>query len=82
MDFNVLNMTATVNVIRAGLPLTVGELTKVRDTPEMARMLKERFKDKGHGVTIYPDASGGNTSSKNASESDLSILRKAGSPFG
>lgn len=49
MDFNVLNMTATVNVIRAGLPLTVGELTKVRDTPEMARMLKERFKDKGHG---------------------------------
>ena len=36
MDFNVLNMTATVNVIRAGLPLTVGELTKVRDTPEMA----------------------------------------------
>lgn len=78
MDFNVLNMTATVNVIRGGLPLTVGEMTKVRDTPEMARMLKERFKDKGHGITIYPDASGGNTSSKNASESDLTILRKAG----
>ena len=27
---------------------------------------------------IYPDASGGNTSSKNASESDLTILRQAG----
>ncbi|MFA7588109.1 MAG: phage terminase large subunit [Novosphingobium sp.] len=78
MDFNVLNMTATVNVIRDDLPITVGELTKVRDTPAMARLLKERFKDKGHAVTIYPDASGQNTSSKNASESDLSILKQAG----
>lgn len=78
MDFNVLNMTATVNVIRGDMPVTVGELTKVRDTPIMAKMLQERFKDKGHAVTIYPDASGQNTSSKNASESDLSILKQAG----
>lgn len=78
MDFNVLNMTATINVIRGDWPITVGELTKVRDTPTMARMLAERFKDKNHAVTIYPDASGQNTSSKNASESDLSILRQAG----
>lgn len=76
LDFNVLNMHAGVNVIREGLPLTLGELTKVRDTPTMARMLKERYAD--HAVTIYPDASGQNTSSKNASESDLSILRQAG----
>lgn len=76
MDFNVLNMTAIVSVIRDGLPLTVGELTGVRDTPTMAKMLKERFKDKGHALAIYPDASGQNTSSKNASESDLSILRQ------
>lgn len=78
LDFNVLNMTATVNVIRDDLPITVGELTQVRDTPTMARMLKERFIDKGHAVTVYPDASGQNTSSKNAAESDLSILRQAG----
>lgn len=78
MDFNVLNMTATINVIRDDLPITVNELTAVRDTPTMATMLKERFKDKGHSVTIYPDASGQNTSSKNASESDLSILKQAG----
>jgi hypothetical protein len=44
----------------------------------MAKILKEDFKDKGHQVKIYPDASGQNTSSKNASESDLSILRQAG----
>jgi hypothetical protein len=78
MDFNVLNMTATVNVIRDGLPRQLAELTQVRDTPTMGRMLKERFKDNGHGVVIYPDASGQNTSSKNASESDLSILRAYG----
>lgn len=76
MDFNVLNMTATVNVIRGGLPLTLNELVKVRDTPTMAVKLKERFA--GHTLVIYPDASGKNTSSKNASESDLSILRQAG----
>lgn len=78
MDFNVLNMHAGVNVIREGLPRTVAEIVKVRDTPEMARMLKERYKDKGHAIVVYPDASGQNTSSKNASESDLSILRGAG----
>jgi hypothetical protein len=78
MDFNVLNMTAVVNVIRDDLPLSLAELTKVRDTPAMAAKLKERYLDKGHTVTIYPDASGGNTSSKDASESDLSILKQAG----
>lgn len=78
MDFNVLNMTAEVSVIRDGLPLTLAELTKVRDTPAMAQLLKERYLDQKHPVTVYPDASGHNTSSKNASESDLSILRQAG----
>ena len=78
MDFNVLNMTAAVSVIRDGMPLTLEELTKVRDTPAMAKLLKERYLDKKHAVTVYPDASGGNTSSKNASESDLSILKQAG----
>jgi len=78
LDFNVQNMTACINVVREGLPLTLAERVKVRDTPAMARILKEDFKDKGHQVKIYPDASGQNTSSKNASESDLSILRAAG----
>lgn len=76
MDFNVLNMTAEISVIRDDRPLTLAEITKVRDTPTMAKMLKDRYADK-HAITIYPDASGGNTSSKNASESDLSILREA-----
>ena len=76
MDFNVNTMTAVLSVIRDGLPLTLAEVTKVRDTPTMAAKLRERWPD--HAITVYPDASGGNTSSKNASESDLSILRAAG----
>jgi hypothetical protein len=76
MDFNVMNMTAIINVIREGLPLTTDELAGVRDTPTMVRMLKDRYPERS--ITVYPDASGQNTSSKNASQSDLSILRDAG----
>lgn len=76
MDFNVMNMAAGVSVIRDGEPRTLAEFSKIRDTREMARVIAERFQ--GHHITIYPDASGQNTSSKNASESDLTILRQAG----
>lgn len=76
VDFNVNHMACPINVIRDGRPCAVDELVDVRDTPTMARLLKERFPDRS--ITVYPDASGQNTSSKNASESDLSILRQAG----
>ncbi|SEL12312.1 Terminase-like family protein [Roseateles sp. YR242] len=78
MDFNVMKMAAGVSVVRGGEPRTLGELAKVRDTPEMVRLIKERYQSKGHSISVYPDASGQNTSSKNASESDLSILRAGG----
>lgn len=76
MDFNVMKMSAVVFVVRDGLPLALDEFHSVRDTPEMIEKIKARFPD--HGIAVYPDASGQNTSSKNASESDLSLLRKAG----
>lgn len=76
MDFNVLKMAAVVYVLRENKMYAVDELTEVRDTPTMARLIKERFE--GHAIKIYPDASGQNTSSKSASESDLSILREHG----
>lgn len=78
MDFNVGKMAAIVFVVRDDAPHAVGELVKVRDTPEMARLLHERYVSAGHHVTIYPDASGKNTSSKSASQSDLTILMEAG----
>ena len=76
MDFNVLKMSAVVFVIRDGLPIAVGEITGVRDTPAMCEVIKQRYA--GHEIAVYPDASGQNTSSKSASVSDLSILRGAG----
>jgi hypothetical protein len=76
MDFNVLNMHAVISVIRGGKPLTLAEAVRIRDTPTMVRHLKERFP--GHEITVYPDASGKNTSSKLASQSDLTILREGG----
>lgn len=78
MDFNVGNCSAVIYAIRDGWPLAVGELTGVRDTPAMARILRERYLDKGHSVSIYPDASGAAHKSVNAAESDLAILRQAG----
>lgn len=79
MDFNVNNMHAGISVIREGVPLTLAELAKVRDTPAMARLLKERYLDKGHAVTVYPDATGNKTYSNNAAApSDIAILKTAG----
>lgn len=76
MDFNILKMAAVVFVIRDEKPVAVDELVGVRDTPTMGQKITERFK--GHGITIFPDASGKNGSSKNASESDHSILKSFG----
>lgn len=78
MDFNVSNMAASINVIRDSRPVAVGELTKVRDTPTMASMLRERYLLAGHHVSVYPDASGASTKTMNASLSDLIILNGAG----
>lgn len=78
MDFNRLHMSAVVYVMRDGWPVAVDEVTDGRDTPWMVDLILERYKRKGHAVQVFPDASGQNSSSKNASESDLSIIRQAG----
>ncbi len=75
LDFNVTKMAAVVHVLRDGLPLALAELTEVFDTPAMIALLKRRYPE--HQISVYPDASGGNRKSQNASESDLSLLRQA-----
>lgn len=76
MDFNVMNMSAVVHVIRNGQPIAVDEITKGRDTPYMVELLKAKYS--GHPVTIYPDASGGSRKAVDASLTDLALLRKGG----
>lgn len=76
LDFNVSHMAAVIHVLRGDDPHAVAELTDVFDTPAMIALLKRDYS--GHQINIYPDASGGNRKSNNASESDLSLLKAAG----
>lgn len=76
MDFNVGRGCAVIHVLRDGLPIAVDEVVNSFDTPDTIRVLKERYD--GWPITIFPDASGKNRKSQNASESDLQLLRNAG----
>jgi hypothetical protein len=76
IDFNVYNCTAVVCADRMDHPMVLDELTGVRDTPALARMLIERFPT--NHLTVYPDASGQAHKTVNASLSDLQILRDHG----
>ena len=75
-DFNVEKMASSIFVRRPNGWHVVGQLKEILDTPALVSTLQEKFP--GHKITIYPDASGGNRSTKNASVSDLSILRQSG----
>lgn len=72
VDFNVMNMSAIVLVIREGLPVAVAEHLRMRDTESMARFLAETYPNRS--VSIYPDATGNQRQHANASTSDIAIL--------
>jgi hypothetical protein len=75
MDFNVGKMAAVIYISRENGWHAVDELKDLFDTPDMIRVLKERFKNR---IIVYPDASGKNRDSNNASTSDIALLRQAG----
>ncbi len=78
-DFNVANQAATVFVKRQGVEWhAVAELSDMLDTPQMIRIIQEKWQGKGHKIVIYPDASGGSRHSSNASVSDIGLLQQAG----
>ena len=76
LDFNVGNMAAVIHVKRQGQPIAVAEVVKAYDTPDMCRILSERYP--GHAIHVYPDASGDSRKSVNASKTDIQILDDAG----
>jgi hypothetical protein len=87
MDFNINKMAGIVHVVRDGEPRAVAELVNLRDTPAMVEAIKQKYwkYDKSRGdwdrartITIHPDASGESGSTKDASKSDLALLRAAG----
>lgn len=77
MDFNVTKMAATVYVIRNGKEWhAVGEVVDGYDTPDMIRILTEKYD--GHKLVIYPDASGKKRTTNGASASDIGHIEGAG----
>lgn len=79
MDFNVGKMSAIVHVEDQNdkgerIGTSVGELMGLLDTPAMIEAINSRYP--GHRITVYPDASGNNRKTGNASETDISQLKK------
>lgn len=78
MDFNVTKMAASIGVQRPNGRHYVAELKDVFDTPDMIKIIKQRWQDKGHRIIVYPDASAKGRETVDASKSDMSLLEQAG----
>lgn len=76
MDFNVAKMAAVVYVRRGDQMHAVDELCDLFDTPAMIEAIKAKYHS--HSISIYPDASGDNRKSTNASQTDITMLKQAG----
>jgi hypothetical protein len=76
MDFNVGNMSACIYVLRGDTWHMVNELSGIFDTPAMIQTIKQKWPL--HSIRVYPDASGKNRKSVDASTSDIALLEMAG----
>jgi hypothetical protein len=78
MDFNVTKMAATIYVQRPNGWHAAAELKDVFDTPDMIKIIKERWQSKGHRIIVYPDTTAKGRETVDASKSDISLLEQAG----
>lgn len=76
-DFNVGKMATTVYVQRPNGWHVVAELCDLFDTPDVIRVIQERWSNHGHRIVVYPDASGKNRKSVGASQSDIALFEQA-----
>jgi hypothetical protein len=76
MDFNVGKMAASIFVQRSTGLHAVAELKDIFDTPDMCRIIKEKWPKSR--IIVYPDASGGSRKSVDASKTDIAIIRQSG----
>lgn len=81
-DFNIGKMASVIYVLRPGPNgeeiHAVAEIKDGVDTPDTIRRIQEQWQSKGHPIMMYPDASGQQGSTKNASQSDIGMLEAAG----
>ncbi len=76
MDFNVQKMSAVVHIERNNLPIAVNEFFGQLDTDSMIAEIKRVYPNRS--IYIYPDSSGKNRKSVDASQTDISKLQAAG----
>ena len=77
VDFNVNNMSSVGHVLEVDEnPSAVVEFTKLKDTNDLIEQLTQ-FKERGHRVIVYPDASGKSRKTVDASRSDIQLLYQA-----
>lgn len=76
LDFNKNKMAACIFVKRKAEWHCVSEISNGLDTPWVIKQLQEGYA--GHPITVYPDASGANGSSKGAGLTDIALLKQAG----
>lgn len=75
-DFNYGGCVSSVFVIRDNVPYLLDGYVST-DTEGVVEATKSRFEKLHEDITFYPDCSG-NHASSNSSQTDISILRKAG----
>lgn len=77
MDFNVDQMAAVAHLLEKKVAAyAIYEFFGAKDTPDLIKQIKNKYP--GRKIYIYPDASGANRSTKNASTSDIKLLKQAG----
>jgi len=78
-DFNVGKTAATVYVRRNGGRdwHAVAELVNLLDTPELIRVIQDRWQSKDHQIIMYPDSSGRARGNANANVSSIALLHAA-----
>tara|TARA_A100000171_G_C2140369_1_gene154937 strand:- start:9508 stop:10758 length:1251 start_codon:yes stop_codon:yes gene_type:complete len=77
MDFNIDKMAATIYVKRGKEWHAVDEISDAYDTEAVCNMLRERYPT--NIITVYPDSSGKNRTTKSmgkVAESDISVIEK------
>lgn len=79
VDFNITNMHAIVHKKVGEEAHAVMEHTGVFDTPNLISLLRRVYGDR-HRIAIYPDSSGTQRKSVDASKSDIVLLQEAGFP--
>lgn len=77
IDFNVTRMSAVIFVKRPNGWHAVAELKDVFDTPDMSKIIKERWQDNSHRIFVYPDATAKGRETVDASRSDITLLEQA-----